>query len=243
MTRILRALLTCLALASAFAASASGMRAPAVERVDATEATAISTNQFSLQNSAVFRRGYLIVRYQNISECEAEETADTTEGHPFNTTDGWRDAVLLKKGGQPLLKGGGGDAADGADAAITIAEVRQEVKTVAVYNLEVANAHTFFVGADGVLVHNGGEGVYVNTENYDSKSGTNVGQSNDMDRRLNEHRRNPKKSNVSPACRIPMPGSTVRDRDRDRMENFIFDTIKDWVLPNTNKRRPPNKGK
>jgi T5orf172 domain len=97
------------------------------------------------------------------------------------------------------------------------------------------------VGVDGVLVHNGGEGVYVNTENYDSRSGTNVGQSNDMDRRLNEHRRNPKKSNVSPSCRIPMPGSTVRDRDR--MENFIFDTIKDWVLPNTNKRRPPNKGK
>jgi T5orf172 domain len=83
--------------------------------------------------------------------------------------------------------------------------------------------------------------VYVNTENYDSRSGTNVGQSNDMDRRLNEHRRNSKKSNVSPSCRIPMPGSTVRDRDR--MENFIFDTIKDWVLPNTNKRRPPNKGK
>jgi hypothetical protein len=149
---ILRTLLTCLALV--FAASASGMRAPAVERVEATEAAAISINQLSLQNSAVFRRGYSIVCYQNIGECEAEVTADTAEGHPFKTTDGWRDAILLKKGGQLLLKGGGGDSADAADAVITIAEVRQEVKTLAVYNLEVANAHTFFVGADGVLVHN-----------------------------------------------------------------------------------------
>jgi Pretoxin HINT domain len=296
MYSILRTFLTCLALA--FAASASGMRAPAVERVEAAEAAAISINQLSPQNTALSRRGYSIVRYQNISELEvngdwvrsklgigsvdscstaykvgeiagevtaalilmqarspcnsftgdtlvhvrppnaaaqdalkgtavlkpisqlqlgdevlafnewkpkataATSIADTatasnhststtdprlsyekvvdiytsykpqtlihitldngqqistTEGHPFKTTDGWRDAILLKKGGQLLLKGGGGDAADGADAAdatITIADVRQEVKTVAVYNLEVANAHTFFVGVDGVLVHN-----------------------------------------------------------------------------------------
>jgi hypothetical protein len=113
-----------------------------------------------------------------------------TEGHPFKTTDGWRDAVLLKKGGQLLLKGGDGDAdalavnlqlntpltqvnsaqaatnsvalgnqatnaAQQGGRAITIADIRLEVKTVAVYNLEVANAHTFFVGVDGVLVHNG----------------------------------------------------------------------------------------
>jgi hypothetical protein len=113
-----------------------------------------------------------------------------TQGHPFKTTDGWRDAVLLKKGGQLLLKGGEGDAdalavnlqlntpltqvnsaqaatnsvalgnqatnaAQQGGRAITIADIRLEVKTVAVYNLEVANAHTFFVGVDGVLVHNG----------------------------------------------------------------------------------------
>jgi Predicted lipoprotein of unknown function (DUF2380) len=113
-----------------------------------------------------------------------------TQGHPFKTTDGWRDAVLLKKGGQLLLKGGEGDAdavaadlqsnkplaqqnnaqaatdyvannsqttnaAQPGERAITIADIRLEVTTVAVYNLEVANAHTFFVGVDGVLVHNG----------------------------------------------------------------------------------------
>jgi hypothetical protein len=33
--------------------------------------------------------------------------------------------------------------------------VRLERSTVQVFNLEVANAHTFFVGNDGALVHNG----------------------------------------------------------------------------------------
>jgi hypothetical protein len=55
--------LACLALA--LAASASGMRAPALERVEAAEVAAISINQLSLRNSALFRRGYSIVRYQN----------------------------------------------------------------------------------------------------------------------------------------------------------------------------------
>jgi len=75
------------------------------------------------------------------------QTIEATDGHPFKTTDGWRDAILLRKGGKLLLKGSG--------EAATIADVRIEVKTLPVFNIEVANAHTFFVGADGVLVHNG----------------------------------------------------------------------------------------
>jgi hypothetical protein len=77
MVRLIQTVLTCLALV--FAASAAGMRAPALERVEATEATAISINQLSLQNLAVFRRGYSIVCYQNISEREAKETADNPD--------------------------------------------------------------------------------------------------------------------------------------------------------------------
>jgi hypothetical protein len=57
----------------------------------------------------------------------------------------------LKKGGQLLLKGDG--EADSEHWAI-IAEVQQETRTVPVFNLEVAKAHTFFVGSDGVVVHN-----------------------------------------------------------------------------------------
>ena len=111
------------------------------------------------------------------------QTIEATDGHPFKTTDGWRDAILLKKGGKLLLKGSGDADSEGKQAvgrygvehgaiavvannatpetlptlrerAATITDVRIEVKTLPVFNIEVANAHTFFVGADGVLVHN-----------------------------------------------------------------------------------------
>lgn len=77
------------------------------------------------------------------------KTIDATEGHPFNTPDGWRDAILLKKGGQVILKGENGEA-----KSIEIADVRVARRPLTTYNLEVANAHTFFVGEDAVLVHN-----------------------------------------------------------------------------------------
>jgi hypothetical protein len=55
--------------------------------------------------------------------------------------------------------GEGDDASAGAGpatpATATIEDVRIETKTIRVYNLEVANLHTFFVGEDGVVVHNG----------------------------------------------------------------------------------------
>ena len=89
------------------------------------------------------------------------QTIQATAGHPFKTSEGWRDAVMLKKGGKLLLKGGDADADADADAHsveryATITDIREEVKTTAVYNLEVANLHTFFVGEDGLVVHNGG---------------------------------------------------------------------------------------
>jgi hypothetical protein len=119
------------------------------------------------------------------------EQLTATEGHPFLTSEGWRDAILLKRGGKLLIKGDAeADAKDGetaqdaiskaifkpnkpvagintAQSAIkgivdersdsayrTILEVRIERQTVPVFNIEVANAHTFFVGDEGVLVHN-----------------------------------------------------------------------------------------
>jgi hypothetical protein len=84
---------------------------------------------------------------------DSGETITATAGHPFRTREGWRDAVLLKKGGQLLLKGDADDE-DGSERWATVAEVRQETRTVQVFNLEVANAHTFLVGKDGVVVHN-----------------------------------------------------------------------------------------
>ena len=78
------------------------------------------------------------------------ETLTATEGHPFKTTLGWRDAILLKKGGKLLLKGGDADT----EPSIKIIDVRTERKTLPVFNIEVANAHTFFIGVDGEVVHN-----------------------------------------------------------------------------------------
>ena len=74
-----------------------------------------------------------------------------TEGHPFKTLEGWRDAVMLKKGGKLLLKGGDADS----EPAVEITDIGTERKTLPVFNIEVANAHTYFIGIDGVGVHNG----------------------------------------------------------------------------------------
>jgi hypothetical protein len=99
------------------------------------------------------------------------QTIEATAGHPFKTNEGWRDAVMLKKGGKLLLKGssdelplprgeGRGEGAEHNNAAsneryATITEIKEEIKTIRVFNLEVANLHTFYVGEDGVVVHNG----------------------------------------------------------------------------------------
>lgn len=40
------------------------------------------------------------------------------------------------------------------ETAIEIIEVKHTTEVLTTYNLEVANAHTFFVGEDGTLVHN-----------------------------------------------------------------------------------------
>lgn len=77
-----------------------------------------------------------------------------TEGHSFRTPEGWRDALLLKKGGQLLLKDSG-DPSHGDRLAIIVG-VRSEQRFAPALNLEVANAHSYFTGEQGVLVHNHG---------------------------------------------------------------------------------------
>jgi hypothetical protein len=78
------------------------------------------------------------------------QTITTTDGHPLMALEGWRDAILFKKGGKLLLKGDGE-----SEKTAEIASVTHRLDTQTTYNLEVANAHTFFVGVEGVLVHNG----------------------------------------------------------------------------------------
>jgi RHS repeat-associated protein len=80
-----------------------------------------------------------------------------TAAHPMRTADGWRNAKLLQAGGQLDLKGRWEVPAQREDqrALATIVKVETLFAEQAVYNLEVANAHTYFIGEDGVLVHNG----------------------------------------------------------------------------------------
>jgi RHS repeat-associated protein len=108
---------------------------------------------------------------------ESGENITATEGHPFKTTEGWRDAVILKKGGQLLLAAGDRSISAGdvrqadIERSIGIAEVRVETKIVQVFNLEVANAHTFFVGTSGAIAHNAKAPPSVNQMNQQINKG------------------------------------------------------------------------
>jgi len=79
------------------------------------------------------------------------EKLRVTGGHPLHTPQGWRAAKLLKAGVQLDIR-----KVDGTLRPTTVERVAQDPEIVDVYNLEVANAHTFFVGRHGVVVHNGG---------------------------------------------------------------------------------------
>jgi RHS repeat-associated protein len=80
---------------------------------------------------------------------ESGEKITATEGHPFRTIDGWRDAILISKGTR-LLAVDGGDARE----IQRVADVRIDTDVIQVFNLEVSRSHTFFVGLNGILVHN-----------------------------------------------------------------------------------------
>lgn len=80
-------------------------------------------------------------------ELNTGQTLSVTQGHPFLTIEGWRDAIQLRKGGQLLLRGLEDDPA-------IILDIKTKDESVRVFNLEVGRAHTYFVGQDGTLVHN-----------------------------------------------------------------------------------------
>ena len=73
-----------------------------------------------------------------------------TEGHAFMTSEGWRDAGTLQVGARLHTR-----SANGQAVLAVVESVQTERETVPVFNLEVARAHTFFVGDEGELVHNG----------------------------------------------------------------------------------------
>jgi hypothetical protein len=71
-----------------------------------------------------------------------------TPSHPFFVANkGWTPAADLASGSALLLQ-------DGGTAQIEAAAVERLERPALVYNLEVADWHTYHVGAAGILVHN-----------------------------------------------------------------------------------------
>ncbi len=83
-------------------------------------------------------------------ETDGSEThLSVTASHPFHHAEnGWVHASLLEVGDKLTEDDGG---------TLTVTEVtfNKNAPVNLTYNLEVADFHTYFVGEDGVLVHNG----------------------------------------------------------------------------------------
>lgn len=76
------------------------------------------------------------------------ETIDTTTNHPFYVDGkGWVAAGDLEIGDTLVT-------AVGNKVEVTELELENLAEPISVYNLEVADFHTYFVGEYGVLVHN-----------------------------------------------------------------------------------------
>ncbi|MFN8522811.1 MAG: polymorphic toxin-type HINT domain-containing protein [Chloroflexota bacterium] len=80
------------------------------------------------------------------------EAVETTANHPFLTQDGdWRPAGRLRVGD---------GLRQSAGRIGRVAPVEPRSGSQVMYNLAVAEAHTYFVGAGGWLVHNGCTGEF-----------------------------------------------------------------------------------
>jgi hypothetical protein len=73
------------------------------------------------------------------------EVIETTAIHPFYTEEGWKDASELKEGDKILTK---------EQEKVEIKKVEYNYEPKKVFNFEVANFHTYFVGLLALLVHN-----------------------------------------------------------------------------------------
>ncbi len=78
---------------------------------------------------------------------EVVETLITTDGHPFYLKDtGWVDASVLKVGDKIMTSGGNW---------LSVYHTERLEQIAPAFNIEVTQAHTYFVGAEKTWVHNG----------------------------------------------------------------------------------------
>ena len=77
---------------------------------------------------------------------DSAESIETTPEHPFYVKGkGWNPTSSLKVGQSLQLHNG---------TTVVVKEIDTSVQLGKVYNLTVANTHNYYVGQDGVLVHN-----------------------------------------------------------------------------------------
>ena len=105
----------------------------------------------------------------------------TTPTHPFYVAHkGWYAAVDLRAGDILVLVNG---------EYVTLEKTQHEIleAPITVYNFEVEDYHTYYVGTDGVLVHNACDGTWAsggrpsgldNAQTHYAKHGTEVGARN-----------------------------------------------------------------
>jgi intein/homing endonuclease len=89
-----------------------------------------------------------VKQYQMVKiTLDSGESIEATAEHPFYIKGkGWNPANSLKVGQALQLHNG---------TTVVIKEIDTSVRLEKVYNLTVAHTHNYFVGEDGVLVHNG----------------------------------------------------------------------------------------
>ncbi|HEY0712782.1 MAG TPA: polymorphic toxin-type HINT domain-containing protein, partial [Polyangia bacterium] len=88
-----------------------------------------------------------LVRLTTVDRHGREDVIETTGNHPFFTeTSGWVDARELTPGRDLLVD------AEGQPVRLTMAESVDRQETV--YNFEVADHHTYYVGHAAIWVHN-----------------------------------------------------------------------------------------
>jgi RHS repeat-associated protein len=170
---------------------------------------------------------YQLVKITLYSGKSIEATAE----HPFYIKGkGWNPASSLKVGQALVLHNG---------TTVVVEEVDTSIRTEKVYNLTVANTHNYFVGGDGVLVHNAkckGTGSYTNTHLSGKKY---HGKGNE--KRMNQSaRRNAREYNDPVVKQEYQPAKNSREAFKDEARRIKRDGGID--NPNNyNKRNSPGK--
>ncbi len=147
-------------------------------------------------------KSYRLIEITLSSGKKIEATAE----HPFYIKGkGWNPAGSLKVGQVLVLHNG---------TTVVVEEVDSRVRQVRVFNFSVANAHNYFVGGDGVLVHN-----------------VRLSDSNNVPKRIREEYEKIKLGEGTPRI------------DRATGQQTIFQALgkknrgsKEWDVPGTNHR-------